>query len=321
MDKMIDSRFERLEKALAGLIDSVTKYHPSIALARELELADEELTKGLEQVQTHQNNYLRIQKLRETSAALDTQIRETLSSLATTRKDIVTTHTTTYPDGPNYTIAYDELLSYARRISKTTLPPSSTINSLPPQPASGEQTPATDSQPQSALTPNAPTPSQTQSPAVVNGASQASSAQPTQQTTTLTTLPEHFNQFLNPLSGQVFFPWPTEDKIRGGALASNQMLLEQGIDPKGYDPAAEEQRKMKEEEERKEREEREKKEREEAERRRNEERERLRKEREAQRAKEQEEWQRGSVAGPPSAISPTTSGGQFQFASMDDDDD
>src|SRR5687768_16980562 len=130
MDKIIDSRFERLEKALAGLIDSVTKYHPSVALARELELADEELTKGLEQgtkrscngecthmadsnlpraVQTHQNNYLRIQKLRETSAALDTQIRDTLSSLATTRKDIVTTHTTTYPAGPNYTIAYDEL--------------------------------------------------------------------------------------------------------------------------------------------------------------------------------------------------------------------
>ncbi|KAL2208512.1 hypothetical protein CC79DRAFT_1320128 [Sarocladium strictum] len=320
MDKIIDGRFERLEKALAGLIDSVTKYHPSVNLARELELADEELTKGLEQVQTHQNNYLRIQKLRETSNALDTQIRDTLSSLATTRKDIVTTHTTTYPAGPNYTINYDELLSYARRISKTTLPPSSTINSLPPQPASGEQTPAPDSQPQSALTPNAPTPSQTQSPAV-NGVSQPGSAQPTQQTTGATSLPEQYNQFLNPLSGQIFFPWPTEDKIRGGALASNQMLTEQGIDPKGYDPAAEEQRKAKEEEDRKAQEEKEKVEREEAERKRFEEREKLRKEREAQRQKEQEEWRRGSAAAPPSAISPTTSGGQFQFASMDDDDD
>lgn len=49
MDKIIDGRFERLEKALAGLIDSVTKYHPSVALAKELELADEELSKGLEQ--------------------------------------------------------------------------------------------------------------------------------------------------------------------------------------------------------------------------------------------------------------------------------
>lgn len=49
MDKIIDERFERLEKAFAGLIDSVTKYHPSTTLAEELSAADAELTKGLEQ--------------------------------------------------------------------------------------------------------------------------------------------------------------------------------------------------------------------------------------------------------------------------------
>lgn len=48
MDKYIDGRFERLEKALTSLIDSVTKYHPSTAQARELEIADAELTKGLD---------------------------------------------------------------------------------------------------------------------------------------------------------------------------------------------------------------------------------------------------------------------------------
>lgn len=49
MDKIIDTRFERLEKALMGLIDSVTKYHPSMSLAEELRVADEDLSKGLEQ--------------------------------------------------------------------------------------------------------------------------------------------------------------------------------------------------------------------------------------------------------------------------------
>ena len=49
MDKIIDSRFERLEKALANLIDSVTKYHPSTAYAEELCSADDELSKGLEE--------------------------------------------------------------------------------------------------------------------------------------------------------------------------------------------------------------------------------------------------------------------------------
>lgn len=49
MDTYIDTRFERLEKALATLIDSVTKYHPSAIQADELKTADNELCKGLEE--------------------------------------------------------------------------------------------------------------------------------------------------------------------------------------------------------------------------------------------------------------------------------
>ncbi|KEY68114.1 hypothetical protein S7711_05523 [Stachybotrys chartarum IBT 7711] len=330
MDKIIDSRFERLEKALANLIDSVTKYHPSTAYAEELCSADDELSKGLEEVQTHQNNHLRIQELRKTSSALDAQIRQTLSTLASTRKDIVTTQTTEFPPGPSFPIAYEELLSYARRISKTTMPPSGTINGIPP--VSESQTPIPESQPQSAITPTAMTPSQsqTQSPAPMNGLASQASEPPTQQTTTSvnTTLPEMMSQYLNPLSGQLFFPWPSEDKIRMGAMAMNQMLAERGIDPKGYDPVAEEERKVREELERKEREEREKLEREEREKKLWEERERLRLERERQREKEQEEWRRSSVAGGaaggPGSSKPGATPGekkQFQFTNLDDLDD
>jgi hypothetical protein len=49
MDKYIDSQFERLEKALTSLIDSIAKYHPSTAQAKELDDADRELGKGLEE--------------------------------------------------------------------------------------------------------------------------------------------------------------------------------------------------------------------------------------------------------------------------------
>lgn len=49
MDKQIDSRFERIEKALSNLIDSVTKYHPSTIVAEELKAADSELSKGLDE--------------------------------------------------------------------------------------------------------------------------------------------------------------------------------------------------------------------------------------------------------------------------------
>ncbi|KAH7016891.1 vitamin-D-receptor interacting mediator subunit 4-domain-containing protein [Ilyonectria destructans] len=328
MDTHIDGRFERLEKALTSLIDSVTKYHPSTAYGRELEIADDELCRGLEEVQTHQNNYLRIQNLRESSTVLDAQIRETLSSLATTRKDIVTTQTTTFPAGPSYAIGYEELLSYARRISKTTMPPAGTINGLPPSP--DIQTPLPDSQAPSVMTPSAPPSSQVQSPAVMNGTPQMTSEPPTQQTTMSanTVLPEIMSQYLNPLSGQLFFPWPLEDKIRAGSLASNQVLSEQGIDPKGYDPVEEEERKRREEEERKEKEENERLELEERERKMREERERVRQERERQREKDQESWRRSSIAGGASAqpsanrapTGPATTK-QFQFTNLDDLDD
>lgn len=49
MDKFIDARFDRLEKSLSLLIESITKYHPSTAQANDLVAADEELREGLEQ--------------------------------------------------------------------------------------------------------------------------------------------------------------------------------------------------------------------------------------------------------------------------------
>ncbi|KHN98987.1 Mediator of RNA polymerase II transcription subunit 4 [Metarhizium album ARSEF 1941] len=326
MDQYIDSRFERLEKALSNLIDSVTKYHPSTLQAEELKTADNELTKGLEEVQIHQNNYIRIQKLRQSSAALDAQIRETLTSLANTHKDVVTTRTTTYPSEPNYPIAYEELLRYARRISKTTLPPAATIEGAPA--LAETQSPNPESHAQASLTPSARTPSQSQSPAV-NGTPQLAADQATQQPANInTSLPEGMSQYLNPLSGQLFFPWPLEDKIRSGSLASYQVLVEQGIDPKGYDPATEEERKLKEEEERKAKEELEKAEREAREKQLREEREKARAERERQREKEQAEWRRASIVGGqpdgPGLSRPGTGFGekkQFQFTNLDLDDD
>ncbi|RDA85884.1 hypothetical protein CP532_2711 [Ophiocordyceps camponoti-leonardi (nom. inval.)] len=333
MDKLIDSRFERLEKALSNLVDSVTKYHPSVAQAEELHAADAQLSLGLEEVQVHQNNNLHIQQLRRTSAALDTQIRDTLTSLATTRKDIVATQTTKFSAKPSYPVAYDELLAYARRISKTTLPPAASLLTAAPSPETSTPTAATAAaeQPPSAVTPSGRTPSRTESP-VANGASvQLSNAeQPAQQTSASqnTSLPEGMSQYLNPLSGQVFFPWPLEDKIRSGALASYQILVEQGIDPRGYDPATEEERKRKEEEERKAKEEREKAEREERERQLREERDKLRIERDKQREKDQEAWRKTSIAtGVPGAAVPVRSASgagdkkQFQFTNLDDDDD
>jgi hypothetical protein len=47
MDTFIDARFERVEKALASLIDSVAKYHPYTKQATDLQQADRQLAEGL----------------------------------------------------------------------------------------------------------------------------------------------------------------------------------------------------------------------------------------------------------------------------------
>jgi hypothetical protein len=66
-------------------------------------------------------------------------------------------------------------------------------------------------------------------------------AQNTQTTTTATatatnSLPESWVQFLNPNTGQFFVPWPSEENIRKGALASIEILMNQGFDPAVFDP-------------------------------------------------------------------------------------
>ncbi|KAH8750796.1 mediator of RNA polymerase II transcription subunit 4 [Diaporthe sp. PMI_573] len=338
MDKIVDVRFERVEKALATLVESITKYNPQASQALELANADNELGQGLKQLETHQNNHRRLELLKASSSALDAQIRDTIRSLWNMRKDITSTSTTAAPEGPQYDVNYEELLSYARRISKMTLPPASILSRL--EAANAESGTSTG---EAANTPNttaAPTPiagGSTPNPnAMSNGAptpaaqSQSQGQQGTQTTANsgATALPEEWTQFLDPLTGHVFVPWATEDKIRVGALASIQNLVEEGIDPRGYDPAEEEARRQKEEQERREQEEREALEREENLRKMREEQARIGRERQRERERLQEEaLRRGSTGG--GGPSPGAGGAsnepqkkQFQFmGDLDDDDD
>ncbi|KAI0132872.1 mediator of RNA polymerase II transcription subunit 4 [Xylariales sp. AK1849] len=338
MDKYISARFDRVEKALSSLVDSIAKYNPSAYQGTELLAAENELSKGLEDLQVHQQNHARIQSLQSTTTSLDSQIRETLTLLAQTRKELVSTPATIFPNGPNYTIKYDELLAYARRISKTTLPPAGVSNGTP--------APAADSQPKpdnatgietAVTTPVGGTPNGASTPAP--GSTPVANGEPASQATIAsnnTSLPEHLTAHLNPLANTDFIPWPTEDHVRAGALANIAYLAERGIDPEGYDPAEEEARKKREEEEARAREERERKEREENERRVREQREQVRLQREKENKEKEESgaWRRDSVSqgGPAAGVSvaagasASASAGaqekkQFQFMGGDDDDE
>ncbi|KAI1645967.1 uncharacterized protein F4817DRAFT_317346 [Daldinia loculata] len=318
MDKQLDVCFDRVEKALGTLVDSIAKYHPSVAQVNELGLADVELNKGLEDLQTHQSNHRRIQDLRAATTSFDTQIKDTLRLLANTRKELVNAPATVFPsDRPSYDIDYDELLAYASRISKTTIPPAGAANGLSTEPKTensggpGIETAAT--------TPAGGTPANT------NGAQQQDLTSQSQQLATTgsgdaVATQEELPWKLNPFSDVEFVPWPSEESVRKGALVTLAFLSEKGIDPENYDPEEEKARKEREKEEQQAAEERERQEREERERRAREEQARLR----AEREKEQREaWRRASVTGGagPSQSSPVGEKKQFQFMADDDEDD
>jgi hypothetical protein len=156
---------------------------------------------------------------------------------------LIDTPATVFPENTN-DVSYSDLLSYARRISKFTLP-----NSYRESEALAETAEATGSTPKEGKAESQA--DETSTPAAMaNGADRdtqmggmdrdsatPAAIQSQNTTTTSTSLPEGFTQFLNPLADSPFIPWPTEETIRRGALASIQVLLDQNIDPATFDPA------------------------------------------------------------------------------------
>jgi hypothetical protein len=49
MDKQIDARFDRMDKALSTLLESIARYNPTSRGGDEFLAADAELSKGLEE--------------------------------------------------------------------------------------------------------------------------------------------------------------------------------------------------------------------------------------------------------------------------------
>ncbi|KAG4432199.1 hypothetical protein IFR05_012322 [Cadophora sp. M221] len=241
MDNLLDSRFERVEKALATLITSISTYNPAPALANDLVAADSELSEGLEQLSTHQSNYAKLLSLRETSNALDNQIRETLTVLTTTRQELLATPSTSLPASAN-PISYSELLSYARRISKFTLPPTHRESATGDVAETGSNTPGepfSQTQTNGSNTPVVATNGEAHSSTAmeIDSATPAVAGQTqTSQHPGVSTNLTLWEQFLNQPADMPFVPWPTEEAIRKGALASIQVLLDQGVDPATFDP-------------------------------------------------------------------------------------
>lgn len=245
MNALVQRQLDRVDTALNTLIDSITSYNPSVPAAIDLLAADDELNKGVEQcklplppqkvdtdpltVATHQANHARILRLRETTDTINQYITSTLTLLADTRKELLATPATVFLENQR-NVPYNELLDYAKRISRYTVPPTF----RPPLPVV-----------------DAPI-AQPAIPPIVNGISESSEQNSTVAPTDsqgksqgigVSSLEQTEVEWLDPLTQIPFMPWPSEEVIKRGALAQIQVMLEQGVDPASVGTTNEEREK------------------------------------------------------------------------------
>ncbi|KAL8655934.1 MAG: hypothetical protein Q9210_000572 [Variospora velana] len=223
MNAIIQGQLDRVEAALNTLVSSIESYNPSVPAAIDLLAADSELQEGVKQLAQHQAHHARILALRSTIEEREQRRKSTLTLLAETRKDILSTPVTTFPE-TSRNVPYTELLDYASRISKYTVPPTFREPPPPPQqPASNAASTATNGISGGAVA------EAREANAVANGevVTQGEEGKGVGEKS----LGANEIQWLNQQAQLPFTPWPTEDVIKKGALGQIQVMLEHGVDP------------------------------------------------------------------------------------------
>ncbi|KAH7390613.1 mediator complex, subunit Med4 [Pyrenochaeta sp. MPI-SDFR-AT-0127] len=245
MDTVLVEQFERVEKALGALVDSIAAYNPSPQAALDLVAADDDLAQGLDQLARHQANHARIQALRAEADALDEQLKSSVEKLATLRHELFETPATTFPE-TSRAVPFDELLQYANYISKHTVPP--TYRERVPEALSEK-----DKEKEDAVSSGAPT-NGVNTPAII-----PESAEPPREETegqkdgdkAIVTAPEitaEEEEWLKKLneSQMAWYPWPSNEKIRLGNLYKLMYYREKNYNLDEFDiPAFEEEDRLK----------------------------------------------------------------------------
>ena len=159
-------------------------------------------------VSTHQRNHARIQSLRSTIERQNASITDTLTTLASTRADLLSIPSS-LPRKDSRNVPYNELLDYAKRISRFTVPPT--------------------------FRPALP-PAQIAPPPTVNGdtvavAEGGEDVKEEKEGRGTASLQDTERKWLDPLTQIPFVPWVNDETIKRGALAEIQSMVEKGEDP------------------------------------------------------------------------------------------
>jgi hypothetical protein len=158
-------------------------------------------------VSRHQAHHARIQSLRAEAEALEEQLKTSVSALATLRHELFDTPATTFP-ADSRPVPFDELLQYAKNISKHTVPP--TFRERAPQAADKDDGASSVAPTNGLNTPVAPVAPDTEEPKEGDKADAAPAD--------ITAEEEEWLKKLNE-SKIAWYPWPSNDKIRVGNLS------------------------------------------------------------------------------------------------------
>lgn len=206
MNTALQSRLDALDTALSTLVDSITSLNPSVPAAQSLLTADDDLQKSVKLLLKHQANYTRITSLRTQIDSLNASITSNVSSLASLRSEILAQNITPIGD-EGRRLECNELLEYAQRISRYTVPPTYRPQVKQAQRAKGAGEDL-------ALPEIVP----------INGHGGDAAAQPEFEKAGEQNVAEV-------TSMGTWVPWPSEDIIRQGPLGQSQIMQEQGLDP------------------------------------------------------------------------------------------
>lgn len=197
-------------------------------------------------VARHQANHARIQTLRTETDALEEQLKSSVAALAGLRKELSETPATIFPEDSR-PVPFDELLQYAKNISRYTVPP--TFRERVPDADSNTSTdkeaiessgsaPATNglNTPTTAVAPVEPPKDIAEAP---KEDEEADAAAPE-----ITAEEEEWLKKLKD-SGFAWFPWPDDAKIRRGNLWKVYHYREQGRNLEDFDIEAYEEEEKK----------------------------------------------------------------------------
>ena len=160
---------------------------------------------------THQRNHARIQSLRSAIDRQNASITDTLTTLASTRADLLSIPSS-LPQKDSRNVPYNELLDYAKRISRYTVPPTFRP-ALPPTQVTLPSAPNGDTV------------------VVEEGAEDVKGENQGRATASLE---DTERKWLDPLAQIPFVPWVNDETIKRGALAEIQSMLEKGEDPGSF---------------------------------------------------------------------------------------